>query len=54
MDKQKIDPTAPVREAPPEIKKIIIEVLKLERDRLYEDRPRLNSEIINIIKDAVQ
>lgn len=54
MPKQKIDPSAPIKEASGEVKEIIIGVLNLERERLYEFRPRLNSEVIKIIEEAVQ
>ena len=54
MSKQKVDPNAPIKEASDEVKKIMIQVLNLERERLYENRPRINGEVINIIKDAVQ
>lgn len=54
MSKQKIDPNAPIKEASDEVKKIMIEVLNLERERLYEHRPRINAEVLNIVKDAVQ
>ena len=54
MPKQKIDPSAPIREASNEVKTIMIEILNLERERLYEFRPRLNSEVVKIIKEAVQ
>jgi hypothetical protein len=54
MENQEIDPTTPVKEASPEVKKIIIEVLKMERERLYEHRPRLDVEVMKIIQEAVQ
>ena len=54
MSKQKVDPNAPIKEASDEVKKIMIQVLNLERERLYEVRPRLNSEVIKIIEEAVQ
>lgn len=43
----------PMRSASPEIQKIIKEVLQLEQDKLYQDRPRLQSEILDIIKRYV-
>ena len=54
MPKQKIDPSAPIREASDEVKTIMIEILNLERERLYEFRPRLNSEVIKIVEEAIQ
>ncbi len=43
----------PLKSASPEVQKIIKEVLKLESEKLYQERPRLKSEIIEIIKGAV-
>ncbi len=43
----------PFDTATPEVKEIIKQVLKLERDKLYLDRPRLQSEIVDIIKGIV-
>jgi len=40
--------------AKPEVQKIIREVLQLEQEKLYQDRPRLQSEIIDIIKRNVE
>ena len=54
MLKQKIDPSSPIKEASEEVKKIMVQVLKLEQERLYENQPRINGEVLNIIKDAVQ
>ncbi|MEM7476696.1 MAG: hypothetical protein AAF483_17050 [Planctomycetota bacterium] len=52
-ERKKPDHLEPLRTASPEVQKIIKEVLKLERDKLYQDRPRLQSEIVDIIKDVV-
>ena len=52
-DHKKSDHVEPLRTASPEVQKIIKEVLKLERDKLYQDRPRLQSEIVDIIKGIV-
>lgn len=43
----------PLRTASPEVQKIIKEVLKLERDRLSQKTPRVQSEILEIIEGAV-
>ena len=43
----------PLNEAPPAIKKIIERVLKLEHEKIYEMRPRLNADIIKIVKEEV-
>ena len=52
-DRKKNDHLEPLRTASPEVQKIIKEVLKLERDKLYQARPRLQSEIVDIIKREV-
>ena len=44
----------PITTAPPEVKKIIGRVLQLEKDRLYKKTPRINDDILKIIKEAVQ
>lgn len=44
----------PITSATPEVKKIIEEVLKLEKDKLYLKTPRnINEDILNIIKKIV-
>ncbi|CAE6906046.1 hypothetical protein ACOMICROBIO_FLGHMIGD_01766 [Vibrio sp. B1FLJ16] len=50
----KPDPHKPFKEAPQYIQLIMKEVLKLETDVLHQNRPRLKSEIIQIIKEAVK
>lgn len=44
----------PLESAPPEVKEIIKRVLKLERDKLYQERPHINSDIMKIIKEVIQ
>lgn len=51
---KKNDPSEPVRTAPPEVQQIIKEVLDLEKEKIYQHQPHINSDIINIIKRAVQ
>lgn len=48
------NPNNPYKEAPEDIKKIMEEVLRLEKELIYQNRPRLKSEIINIIKEAIR
>ncbi len=44
----------PITSALPEVKQIIEEVLKLEKDKLYLKTPRnINEDILNIIKKIV-
>jgi hypothetical protein len=40
--------------APERVKQIIIKVLELEKQKLEQVRPRLNAEIVDIIKHEVQ
>jgi hypothetical protein len=45
----------PITNAPPEVKRVIEEVLKIEKDKLYLKTPRnINEDILNIIKNIVQ
>ncbi len=44
----------PITNAPAEVKQIIGQVLQLEKDRLYKKTPRINDDILKIIKEAVQ
>lgn len=47
-------PIEPFESAPAEIKEIMKRILELEKERLYEQRPRINSDIVNIIKDVIK
>ena len=44
----------PITTASPEVKSIIGRVLQLEKDRLYKKAPRINDDILKIIKEEVQ
>lgn len=48
------DIEAPIKTAPPEVEKIIREVIKLERENLAGEKPRIRADVLKIIKDAVQ
>jgi hypothetical protein len=50
----RIDFNEPIKTAPKEVQRIILQVLKLERERLYENQPKLNSDIINIIRKEIK
>ena len=52
-EEKKNDHYEPFRTASEDVQKIIKEVLKLEREKLYQDRPRLQSEIVEIIKREI-
>jgi hypothetical protein len=47
------DPMEPLRREPIEIRNIIERVLKLEAERLYQERPHINDDVLRIIKEAV-
>ena len=45
----------PITDAPPFVKQVIEQVLKLEKDKLYLKTPRnINDDILNVIKQVVQ
>ena len=45
----------PITNASPEVRQVIEQVLKLEKDKLYLKTPRnINDDILNIIKQVVQ
>lgn len=53
MTEESEDPTQPLKDASEEVRQIVIEVLKLEKERLMEVRPRVNADIEDIIKRAI-
>ncbi|WP_416674147.1 hypothetical protein [Egbenema bharatensis] len=49
------DIEAPITTAPPEVEKIIRQVIRVEKENLHSDRPRgIKADILQIIKDAVK
>jgi len=44
----------PLESASPEVKEIIKLVLRLEGDKLHQQKPHINSDIIKIIKEVIQ
>ncbi|MGA7937478.1 MAG: hypothetical protein WCA35_28265 [Kovacikia sp.] len=45
----------PITTAPPEVEKIIREVIRVEKENLHSDRPRnIRVNILQIIKEAVK
>ena len=45
----------PITNASPEVKQVIEQVLKLEKDKLYLKTPRnINEDILNVIKQVVK
>jgi hypothetical protein len=45
-----LDHLKPVKPASPPIQRFLKEVLRLEKEHLYEDRPRLKDDIVAVIK----
>ncbi|MBE9141147.1 hypothetical protein IQ254_28765 [Nodosilinea sp. LEGE 07088] len=44
----------PITTAPPEVERIIREVIRLEKANLSSDRPRIRSDVLKIIKDQIK
>lgn len=44
----------PLLQGPEHVKAIIMRILTLERERLYQQRPHLNEDVIRIIKEEVK
>lgn len=53
MTEKKYPYLEPLYSAEPTVQKIIREVVKLEQDRIHQARPRLNSEIVDLIKRVI-
>jgi len=54
MEEEKtIDPMEPLKRDPAEVRGIIARVLTLEAERLYQERPHINDDILRIIKEVV-
>jgi hypothetical protein len=51
---REIDPMEPLESASPEVGRIIRRVLQLEKERLYQQRPQINADITQIIKEEIQ
>ena len=48
------DPLEPMQTASEEVRIIIKKVLKLESEKLYQKKPHINADVINIIKGTVK
>lgn len=48
------DPLEPLQSANEEVRTIIKKVLKLESEKLYQKKPHINADVINIIKGTVK
>jgi len=54
MNTKTDDPNSPLDQASPEVREIVINVLKWEKERLSMTSPRLNSDIEDIVKSAIK
>jgi|GEM_PF-3581541 len=54
MENKKESPLDPINNAPSEITKIIKRILRLEKDKLSQKKPHINSDIIKVIKEEIQ
>lgn len=52
-DTTSIDPMEPLKRDPAEVRNIIAKVLTLEAERLFQERPHINDDILRIIKEVV-
>lgn len=53
-ERQALDALQPLKEAPEEIRKIIERVLRLEQERLYQKLPKLNDDVLRVIKEEIR
>lgn len=44
----------PITRAPAEVKEIIERVLEIEKEKLYLRNPRINDDILKIVKEVIQ
>ena len=52
MQEEKV--TDPIEFAPEEVREVILKVLALEKERLFEDRPRVREDIRRSIEEIVR
>ena len=53
-DNQDLNAFGPLKDGPDHIRRIIEKILSLEQERLYQRAPRLNDDVIRIIKEEVE
>lgn len=49
-----LDPLQPLKEGPEPIRNIIGRILKLEQERLYQRAPRLNDDVLRVIREEIK
>lgn len=54
MPEEPINPLQPIHSAPPAVRNVLKKVLQLEKERLYDDRPRLIEDVVSIIKQELR
>lgn len=54
LESQPLDAFEPLKDGPEAVRKIIERVLKLEQERLYQRMPRLNDDVLRVIKEEVR
>jgi len=53
-DKAAKEILAPITEASPEVREIIIRVLEVEHSKLYLERPHIIDDLVQIIREVIQ
>lgn len=48
------DPLEPLKREPEEYKEILKRILQLESEKIYQDRPHLNEDVVRIIKEIIK
>ncbi len=54
MSQNDIDIEEPIKQASPEVQKIVREVLQVEKENRNSERPQVSKDILDIIKAAVK
>jgi hypothetical protein len=50
---QSLDAFQPLKDGPQQVRNIIERVLKLEQERLYQHAPRINDDVLRVIKEEI-
>jgi len=48
------DPTEPMTSAPEEVQELMKRVLLIEKQKLHQERPNVNDDIVRAIKDVIK
>ena len=52
-ENQPLDAFGPLKDGPEAIRNIIERVLKLEQELLYQKKPKLNEDVLRVIKEEI-